>query len=227
LGEIPWAPPPADLARARIALVTTGALHLKGDVPFRVFEEKWGDTGFRFVPHAAAREELDLEAPYVDEKYATRDPEVALPRRALDALVAEGTVGAAAPRHASFAGGVVRPFPGLAESAAAVHAAFREDGVGAAVILPTCSLCVQNICVIARELEARGIPTVCVSFLPELTEIVGAPRCLTVHFPFGAPCGNPDNPELHRAVLRDALGVLLDAKGPGTIAPSSHAWREA
>ncbi len=227
LGTIPWAEPPSDLSRARIALVTTACLHLKGDIPFRVFEEKWGDPSFRLIPHGTPVGDLDLAAEYVDEKYLVHDTEVALPMNALDALVQEGLVGSAAPRHASFAEGVARPYPGLAESAARVRAEFAADGVDGAVILPTCSLCVQSVCVIAREIELGGMPTVCISYLPELTEILGAPRSLTVRFPFGAPCGNPGNGELHRAVLREALLLLREAKEPGAMAASAHAWRES
>lgn len=78
----------------------------------------------------------------------------------------------------------------------------------------------------ARELESRGFPTVTVSYLPELSDIVGAPRTLTVHFPFGAPCGNPGHAELHRAVLLEALSMLVEAKEPGDIRASRNAWRK-
>lgn len=222
---IPWAASPASLPDTRVALISTGGLHLNGDIPFRTMEEKFGDTSFRVIPHGTGSETLALSAPYVDDKYVARDLEVALPMKALERLHREKRIGQPAARHFSFCGGIVHPLPGLAESAARLEGILREDGAGAVVLLPTCSLCVQTVCVVARELEERGIPTVTVSLIPELSEIAGAPRTLTVRFPFGAPCGNPGNGELHRSVLLEALELLMNARGPGEIRASRHTWR--
>lgn len=224
---IPWTAPPASVSDTRVALISTGGLHLVGDVPFRTMEERFGDTSFRVIPHGSGSETLALSAPYVDDKYVAYDLEVALPLKALERLHREKRIGPPAAHHFSFCGGIVHPLPGLAESAGRLEGILREDGAGAVVLLPTCSLCVQTVCVVARELEARGFPTVAVSLLPELSEIVGAPRTLTVRFPFGAPCGNPGNGELHRSVLLEALTLLMDAQGPGEIHASRYAWRRS
>lgn len=222
---IPWAGPVASLADTRVAIVSSGAFHEKGDAPFECLESLFGDTSFRVIPHGSGN--VDLDAPYVDQKYAVHDLEVALPMKALDGLHAERRIGPPAPRHFSFCGGIVHPLPGLHESAARVGRILREDGVGAVVLLPTCSLCVQTISVVARELESLGIRTVAVSLIPELSRIVGTPRTVSVHFPFGAPCGNPGHAELHRAVLLEALSMLEDAREPGEVRASNNAWRKS
>jgi D-proline reductase (dithiol) PrdB len=222
---IPWTAPPADPAKATVALVSTSALHLRGDRPFDILQNRLGDTGYRVVPHGTPPEQLDLAADYVDPKYMRDDPEVTLPMRALDRLAATGAIGRAAARHYSVAPGVVRPLPGLAESAAAIAGLMREDGVQAVVLLPTCSLCVQTICLMAIELERRGLATVVVSLLPELSAHVGAPRQLLVRFPFGAPCGDPGNTGLHDAVLGEALGLLAAATVPGEARHCRLQWR--
>jgi hypothetical protein len=95
------------------------------------------------------------------------------------------------------------------------------------VLLPTCSLCVQTMCLVARELEGRGFATAVVSLIPELSEIVGAPRTLNVVFPFGAPCGDPQHTELHRAVLMEALELLTEAQQAGEARDSRNAWRRS
>jgi len=215
--RVPWTPLARPLESARVVLVTTGALHLRGDARFRALEEPYGDTSSRAVPHLAAPAELDLDAPYLDPKYVVRDPEVALPMRALEALVEAGEVGSAAPRHHAFCGGVLRPFPGLRDEVERILPMLRRDGVDAALLIPTVAL-------LAGELEERGVPTVTLSLLPELSAIVGVPRTLAPRFPFGAPCGDPGNAALHRAVVREALGMLVDAR-PGEVRASRHAWR--
>lgn len=221
---VPWTMAP-DPAGATVALVSTGGLHLRDDWPFEVLANPLGDTGFRVVPHGTPPGDLDLTVDYVDEKYIRQDPEVTLPMAALDRLVAGGIAGRAAARHYSYCEGIVRPLPGVAESAARMAELMAEDEVEAVVLLPTCSLCVQTISLVAVELERRGLPTVVVSLLPELTEHVGAPRPLHVRFPFGAPCGDPDNPDLHEAVLRAALDWLHKAPSAGAALHCRLKWR--
>jgi D-proline reductase (dithiol) PrdB len=223
---VPWTPPRAPLAALRVALLATADLHRRGDAPFASLETALGDTSFRVIAHELPAAELALDAPYVDEKYIPRDPEVALPRRALDELVRAGTIAAAAPRHYSFCQGIVRPLPALAERAREVAALARADGVDAFVLLPTCSLCVQSVAVLARELESAGFATVALTMLPELTARVGTPRALASRFPFGAPAGDPGNRTLHVAVLRAALEVIATAREPRTLVESGLRWRE-
>ena len=71
------------------------------------------------------------------------------------------------------------------------------------------------------------MPTVSLTLIPELTRIVGAPRTLSVRFPFGAPAGDPGNAPMHRAVLLEALRLLLEAREPGTLRESILAWRRS
>lgn len=227
LGPPPWTPLATPLEHSSVALVATADLHVVGDAPFESLTSPLGDTSFRVLPHATERTALALDAPYVDEKYIARDPEVALPRAALDALVAEGAIAAAGPRHVSFAQGIVRPLPTLAARAGEVAQLFREDGVDIVLLLPTCSLCVQTVAVLAREFEFAGLTTVALTMLPELTERVGTPRALSVAFPFGAPAGDPGNRALQRAVVSEALALARDAKYPGRVVDSLHRWRES
>ncbi len=222
---IPFARLGRPLSGARIALVTTAGLHRRGDEPFTVLVDPVGDTSFRVLPHATPADALDLDAGYVDAKYVRLDPEVGLPRAALERLHAEGRVGEPAPRHASFCGGILRPFPGLRRSAERLRALFAEDGVDAALFCPTCPTCVQTAGLVAGELEAMGLPTVSLSLLPELSAITGVPRTLALHFPFGAPCGDPGNSALHAAVVAEALALLVEATEPGDVRSSSLSWR--
>jgi hypothetical protein len=62
--------------------------------------------------------------------------------------------------------------------------------------------------------------------LPELSARVGTPRTLAVRFPFGAPCGDPGNYALHRAVLGEAHELLADGRTPGESRRSRMTWRK-
>lgn len=60
----------------------------------------------------------------------------------------------------------------------------------------------------------------------DIAENVGIPRALHVHFPYGAPLGPAGHPETQLAVIREALGLLGTATGPGNIVESSVEWPE-
>ena len=88
-------------------------------------------------------------------------------------------------------------------------------------------MCVQSVGLIQAVIEERGIRTVGITFLPELTELVGTPRALSVRFPYGAPFGNPLNRWLQTRVLGEALALLDEAKAPNTIRASNYRWRQS
>ena len=69
---------------------------------------------------------------------------------------------------------------------------------------------------LARLLEAAGIPTVVVTMMPDLASALGASRIVGVEFPFGHPFGMPHDRVTQRRVLLTALTVLAGATRPGT-----------
>lgn len=69
-------------------------------------------------------------------------------------------------------------------------------------------MCVQAVGLIAAEIERRGIATVSISLLREVTAITKPPRSLFVPFPLGFPLGLPNNVELQHQIIRSALQLL-------------------
>ena len=69
--------------------------------------------------------------------------------------------------------------------------------------------------VLARRIEAAGIPTVVVTMMPATADGSLAPRVVGVEFPFGHPFGLPGERPLQRRVLATALTLLAGAAGPG------------
>jgi hypothetical protein len=64
------------------------------------------------------------------------------------------------------------------------------------------------VCLVQAELERRGIVTASLTMLPEVTRKVRPPRALAVPYRLGFPLGEPNNPALQRAILRQLLGLL-------------------
>src|SRR5258708_33587278 len=84
--------------------------------------------------------------------------------------------------------------------------------------------CCANVPVLARWIEAAGIPTVVVTMMPATAEERRAPRIAGVEFPFGHPFGMPNNRDMQRGVLGLALRVLAGASPFGTRVALGVEW---
>jgi hypothetical protein len=80
---------------------------------------------------------------------------------------------------------------------------------------------------VQRVLEARGIPTVALSMIPDLTRAVGVPRLAGISHPMGRPLGRPHDADGQRAVLRAMLELLTTATGPDTYVELPFVWPES
>ncbi len=78
---------------------------------------------------------------------------------------------------------------------------------------------------IARALEAAGIPTVSISITRDLTEAVGVPRAVFVKWPLGHPLGEAHAPLQQRTMIFRALLLLINATEPGIIDEPGYRWR--
>lgn len=78
---------------------------------------------------------------------------------------------------------------------------------------------------VARHLEANGIPTVVVGSARDIVEHSGVSRFLFSDFPLGNPCGHPWNRDMQTATVRLALSLLERAAAPRTTVRSPFAWK--
>lgn len=91
-GEVPWVEPLLPLAKARIALVTTGGVHLASQTPFDMSDSE-GDASLREVPIDTPREELRITHDYYDHRDAENDLNLVFPVQRLKELVQAGAIG--------------------------------------------------------------------------------------------------------------------------------------
>ncbi len=78
--------------------------------------------------------------------------------------------------------------------------------------------------VLARRIEAAGIPTVIVTMMPVTAAQLFAPRIVGVEFPFGHPFGLPHDRSGQRLVLETALSVLAGGAAPSTRVDVDVQW---
>lgn len=78
---------------------------------------------------------------------------------------------------------------------------------------------------IARIIEAAGIPTVAVIGLKEIAAKVRPPRTIHLKWPFGHPLGEPGHRAQQLTVVHYALQSLYTISEPGTILEPGWRWR--
>ena len=87
-------------------------------------------------------------------------------------------------------------------------------------------MCNQTVSLVARHLEAAGLPTVIMGCARDIVEHCGVPRFLFSDFPLGNSAGRPLDVGSQRATLELALRVLETAPAPRTTVQSPLRWRD-
>ena len=79
---------------------------------------------------------------------------------------------------------------------------------------------------IARHLEASGLPTVILGSALDVVEHCGVPRFAYLDFPLGNPCGKPWDRAMQTAIVAAAVGLFEAATAPRTTLRLPHRFSE-
>ncbi len=82
----------------------------------------------------------------------------------------------------------------------------------------------MNVPVLARAIEAAGVPTVTVTMMPVLAEKYRSSRIIGVEFPFGHSFGVVNEAEMQTRILTAALRLLVSAEGPEDRVDVDEKW---
>jgi len=77
---------------------------------------------------------------------------------------------------------------------------------------------------IAREIEAAGVPTLVMTSALDITSAVAPPRSVYLHFPLGHQGGRPGDPVSQVEVARAALRAASAMTRPGEIVRLPFEW---
>jgi len=167
------------------------------------------DLSFRTIDRSIPTSELAFDHVTPARFWADIDMNVAFPRDRMAELEAEGFIGALAPTAISFLGSISLWDRLATEMAPAIKDALDAEGVELALLVPFCPQCHQATMVLARALEARGMPTLMFSVFRDLADSYKPPRTAFVeNYPLGAPCGRVNDPEHQRATIRAAFDAV-------------------
>ena len=191
------------LEQATVGIVTTCGAYFAD-------QERLGETediSYRLHPRERDTSEVLIAHRTPIRVFAEADPNVAYPRDRLLELEADGTIGRLAEAAVSMVGSITRYEELALETAPRIVADFEAMGVDLVLVLPFCPQCHVAAGVLARAVEARGLPTTSIATLERNVRALKPPRALFLDFPLGCPCGRPGEPEQQRDILRQALRV--------------------
>jgi D-proline reductase (dithiol) PrdB len=123
------------LKDCKLALLTTGGLHLKTDTPFDT-KDKEGDCSFRMVPGNVTHQELMVTHESYDHQFINADLNCVFPIERMREYVEKGTIKALSEEHYSFMGHIYVTDP-LLENSRKVGERLKELGVDIAFLTPT------------------------------------------------------------------------------------------
>ena len=79
---------------------------------------------------------------------------------------------------------------------------------------------------VARYLEANGIPTVVFGTARDIVEYAGVPRFVFTDFPLGSSCGKPFDPAMQREIVETGLRLLETAQAPEPTVVTPYVWSD-
>lgn len=213
---VPFTPYDKQLSQAVVALVSATGVYAPGQEPFP--PEDPGDITYRLIPADAEAKSLKIAHHHYDHTEADGDPNIVFPIDSLRELANEGFIGGVNPEHISY-GFTTRlrdlyeqTFPELAD---------RIERSKTKLVLLTAGCpetCHRSIGNMAREIEARGIPTLILSASPAATESVRPPRAMTFEgSSIGRIVGKADDRSFHKRVLQTALEMFVQDTPPGRV----------
>jgi D-proline reductase (dithiol) PrdB len=213
---VPFTPFDKTLSTATVTLISATGVYLADQEPFPL--EDPGDTTYRVIPGDAQTDAMRIVHGHYDHSEADTDPNIVFPLETLRELAADGFIGAVNDKHYSY-GFTTKlkelydvTFPEIADK---VERSKTKLVLLTAGCPETCHRSIGNM---AREIEARGIPTLIISASPAATESVRPPRGMTFDgAAIGRIVGRAGDREQHKRVVRAALEMFTHDTPPGRV----------
>jgi D-proline reductase (dithiol) PrdB len=219
------------VTESTIGLFASCGAQLAEDPPLGETE----DISFRLIHRDTPMSRLVVAHKTKVRKWAVEDLNVAFPLERMKELEAEGAFKLLAHTAVSMVGSIQRFTELVEQTVPAIKQIYDSQDVDLVFLFPFCPACHRATAIIARALEARGLPTLSMSVLLEAAEETKPPRTCFLDFPLGCPAGKPHEAAQQREILRTALKLAGDFDGqpwhikslPFEWSPDgSRAWEE-
>ena len=210
----PFSPARCALPMLNLALISSAGGYLDGTEPFDA-AASGGDLGFREIPSGIEPDDLRFAARGYDPASVHADINSLLPIWRLFEFESNGIIGRLNSVFWSFSGFIPDAARLVEETTPRLVERIRAYEVQAALLIPASKLCHQSVSLIARSLEAAGIPSMTLAVDQDVIESVRPPRAALYAGELGSVAGLPNWPEHQRRVLDEALRLIEPMDQPG------------
>lgn len=211
----PFTPVRRALPMLNLALFTSAGAYIDGTDAFDL-DSKDGDMTFREIPVEVEAGDLRFAAKGYDPTDVKADRNTQIPIDRLLEYAENGVIGSLNNVWWSVSSYIPNAARVAGELAPAIAERLARYNVHAALFIPASPLCHQTLGIIARCVEAAGIPTMLISVDPKLTDKVRPPRTAYYNGEFGCVAGKPNWREYQLRVLDEAIRWTETFDQPGS-----------
>ena len=211
----PFTPLRRALPMLNLALITSAGAYIDGMEPFDI-ESKDGDLNYREIPVEVEAGDLRYSAKGYDPAAVNQDRNAQIPIDRLLEYAENGVIGGLNNVWWSISSYIPNAARVANELAPAILARLGRYEIHAALFIPASRLCHQTLGIIARAVEASGIPTVNISVDPKSTDKVRPPRTAYYNGDFGSVAGKPNWREYQLRIIDETLRLMETFDQPGS-----------
>ncbi|MCF1675826.1 MAG: D-proline reductase (dithiol) protein PrdB [Tetragenococcus koreensis] len=199
-----WAPLEKPLKDCKVGFATAGGIHKKDQTPYNTA----GDSSYRVIPTDTPSDDLMVTHGGFDNSDINKDVNAMLPIDRMKELVKEGFIGSLADHFIGFMGGGGNVDVFRNKTGKEIAQELKEQNVDIVLLTGGCGTCHRSATIVQRAIESVGISTCIIAALPPIARQQGAPRIAAAHVPIGSNAGEPNNPEMQTAILKDTLNAM-------------------
>lgn len=206
----PFTPARRALPMLNLALISSAGAYIDGTQPFAD-----NDLSYREIPIEVEGSDLRFVANGYDASAVQQDVNSQLPVARLLEFESNGIIGQLNRVFWSFGGAITDASAVADKLAAQITERLQRYQVQAALLVPASRLCHQSIGLVARAVEAAGIPTMTLAVEREVVESVRPPRVALHDGELGMVAGKPGWAEHQRRILDESLRWIEPMDQPG------------
>ena len=203
----PFTPARRALPMLNLALISSAGVYIDGTEPFDTSTPD-GDLQFKEIPIEVEAEDLRFAVRGYDPSAIEKDINAQLPVERLLEFESNGIIGQLNPIFWSLCGYIPDAARLVEEVSGKLVERLVRHEVQAALLIPASKLCHQTVGLLARAIEAAGIPTMTIAVLKDVVENVRPPRVALYDGELGSVAGTADWPEHQRRILDESLRLI-------------------
>lgn len=211
----PFTPVRRALPMLNLGLVSSAGAYITGTDAFDT-SSKDGDLSYREIPVEVEAADMSYSAKGYDPKSVTEDRNSQIPIDRLLEYQANAVIGSLNSAWWSISSHIPNAARVAEELGPQIAERMHRYDIQAALFIPASRLCHQTLGIIARVVEASGIPTMTISVDPGMTDKVRPPRTGYYNGELGAVVGHPDWQQYQRRVLDESLRWIETFDQPGS-----------